>query len=231
MICAESTHRIDGLSVATRGALSPYSLELGLDALQDMHILCVPQDGKRDSVHFWRRAMVHGWKMFLPLNRARVESARTAAASILKSKAYEGARMQNALDQLAVAEAQLQAVHKSISDAEAARKQQSFGMETALKEADKALKQADAALKQVDVARKQQEAAHSKTLADIKTDHKLQFAGIEAAHQMRLFALQQQHEAEKKRQLEIQSTRDATAEILAEIELAKAKAEKAAKNV
>lgn len=173
MICAEPTYRADGFSTATRGVLDEYSLELGLVALQDLNILSVPQTAvKRGSVHFWRRALAHGWKQFLPLNFAKVESARAAATAALNSKANEASQKQKLFD----AEITLKEAEIARSRAEAARAQ----AETDRTKAEAAQKQAEfaeeAALKKkllnIEIAQKQEEAAQKKKLFDIELAQK-----------------------------------------------------------
>jgi hypothetical protein len=128
LICAQSSYRIDSLESATQGVLDAYSLELGLGALQKMDILCVPKTAKSASVYFWRRAMVHGWKLFLSRNRVEVDSARAAATAMLRSEAENKAcaldiamkqvetavkQAETLVQQAGVAQSQLELAHKT----------------------------------------------------------------------------------------------------------------------
>jgi hypothetical protein len=127
LICAQSTYRIDALESATQGVLDPYTLQLGLKALQDMNVLCVPHAAKSNSVYFWRRALAHGWKPFLSQNRAKVDSARAAATATLRSEVEEKVfaldialkqvdaafkQAETAVKQAGVAQTQLELAHK-----------------------------------------------------------------------------------------------------------------------
>ena len=133
MICAEPTYRVDGVRTATRGVLDQHSLQRGLVVLQDMNILSVPPAANRDSVHFWRRALAHGWKQFLPLNLDIVDSARATAAAFLESKAKASVQQQTDI---------------ALRQEEAALKNKLMRIEIAQKEAQMAQLQAAAPQKQ-----------------------------------------------------------------------------------